>query len=41
MKGKTIETDECKLLLDALKLVGISRRDRIQNYLGIFQFGPD
>jgi hypothetical protein len=30
-----------KLLLDALEFVGISRRDRISNYLGIFQLGPD
>jgi hypothetical protein len=31
-EGKTIEADGCKLLLDSLKLFGISRRDRITNY---------
>jgi hypothetical protein len=36
----TIKTG-CKLLLDALKLTGISRRDVIPNYRGIFQLGPD
>jgi hypothetical protein len=40
-EGKTIETDGCKLLLDALKLVGTGRRDRIPNYRGISQLGPD
>jgi hypothetical protein len=34
---KTIETDRGKPLLNALKLVGISRRDRIPNCRGIFQ----
>jgi hypothetical protein len=29
------------LLLDALKVVGISRRDRIPNCQSIFQHGPD
>jgi hypothetical protein len=32
MKRDTIETDGRKFLLDALKLVGISRRDRILNF---------
>jgi hypothetical protein len=36
MREKTIETEGRKLLMDALKLVGISRRDRIPNYSGIF-----
>jgi hypothetical protein len=39
--GKVIETEERKLLLDALKLVGIGRRDNIPNYRGTFQPGPD
>jgi hypothetical protein len=30
-----------KLLLDALKLTGISRSDTVPNYRGIFQAGPD
>jgi hypothetical protein len=41
MREKTIKTDGCKLLLDALKLFGISGCDRIPNYRGIFQLGPD
>jgi hypothetical protein len=36
-KGK----DDKKLLLDALKLIGISRTDVVPNYRGIFQLGPD
>jgi hypothetical protein len=36
MREKTIKTDGRKLLLDALKLAGISRRDKITNYRGIF-----
>jgi hypothetical protein len=32
---------ERELLVDALKLTGIGRRDRIPNYRGIFQRGPD
>jgi hypothetical protein len=40
-EGRTIETDGCKLLLDALKLIGIGGRDRVPNYRGIFQLGPD
>jgi hypothetical protein len=34
---ETIETDGYKLLLDALKLVGIGILVRIRNYRGIFQ----
>jgi hypothetical protein len=40
-EAKTIETDGRKLLLDALKLIGISGRDRVPKYRGIFQLGPD
>jgi hypothetical protein len=40
-EGKTIKTDGRKLLLDALKLIDISRSDGFPNYRGIFQFGPD
>jgi hypothetical protein len=36
-----IKTDGSKLLLDALKLIGISGCDRVSNYRGIFQLGPD
>jgi hypothetical protein len=36
MKEKTIETDGRKLLLDVLKPVGLSRRDIVPNYGGIF-----
>jgi hypothetical protein len=36
MREKTIKTEGRKRLLDALKLVGISGRDRIPNYRGIF-----
>jgi hypothetical protein len=32
MREKTIETDGQNLLLDALKLIGINRRDRVSNY---------
>jgi hypothetical protein len=39
-REKTTETDGRKLLLDALKLVGIGGRDRIPNYRSIFQLGP-
>jgi hypothetical protein len=35
-EGKTIKTDGRQLLLDALKRFGISGRDRIPNYQGIF-----
>jgi hypothetical protein len=38
---KTIKTNGCKLLLDALKLIGISGCDRVPYYRGIFQPGPD
>jgi hypothetical protein len=41
MRKKTIKTDGCKLLLDALKLIGISGCDRVPYYRGIFQPGPD
>jgi hypothetical protein len=34
---KQLRKDGRKLLLDALKLVGIGRRDRIPNYQGEFQ----
>jgi hypothetical protein len=30
-----------KLLLDTLKLNGIGGRERVTNYRGIFQLGPD
>jgi hypothetical protein len=36
MREKTIETDGRKLLLDALKLIGISGRDRLPNYVKLF-----
>jgi hypothetical protein len=39
-KGKS-DRNGRKLLLDALKLIGISGRDTIPNYRGIFQLGPD
>jgi hypothetical protein len=35
-----IKTDGRKLLLDALKLFGISGRDIVRNYKGIFPLGP-
>jgi hypothetical protein len=41
MKGKTTKTGGRKLLLDALKLIGISGCDRVPYYRGIFQLGPD
>jgi hypothetical protein len=40
-RGKTIKTDGRKLLLDALKLIGISERDTVPYCRGIFQPGPD
>jgi hypothetical protein len=40
MKEKTIKTDGRKLLLDALKLIGVSGSNEIRNYRGIFQLGP-
>jgi hypothetical protein len=40
-EGKTIKTDGLKLLLDALKLIGISERDRVPDHQGTFQLGPD
>jgi hypothetical protein len=39
--GEKVKSDEHKLLLDALKLIGISGSDRIPNYQSIFQLGPD
>jgi hypothetical protein len=41
MRGKMIKTDRRKLLLDALKLIGISGRDSIPYCRGIFQLGPE
>jgi hypothetical protein len=41
MREKTIKIDGSKLLLDVLKLIGIGGRDRVPNYQGIFQLGPD
>jgi hypothetical protein len=41
MRVKTIKTNRCKLLLDALKLIGISGCDRVPYYRGIFELGPD
>jgi hypothetical protein len=41
MREETIKTDGRKLLLDALKLIGISGCDRVPYYRGIFQPGPD
>jgi hypothetical protein len=37
-EGKVIKTDGRKLLLDALKLIGISGMSGI---IGVFQLGPD
>jgi hypothetical protein len=41
MRGKTIETDGRKLQLDELELLGISGRDKVPNYRGIFLLGFD
>jgi hypothetical protein len=41
LKARTIETEGNKLLLDAMKFIGIGRLDKIPNYLSIFQLGPD
>jgi hypothetical protein len=41
MKEKAIETDGRKLLLDMLNHIGISGRDRVPNYRGIFQLGHE
>jgi hypothetical protein len=38
---KKMKTGGRKLLHDALKLIGISGRDRVPNYRGIFHLGPD
>jgi hypothetical protein len=40
-EGKTTEADRRKLLLNALKLVGINGRDKFPDYRGAFQLGPD
>jgi hypothetical protein len=40
-EGKTIKPDGRKLLLDVLKLIGISRSDGVANYPGICQLRPD
>jgi hypothetical protein len=40
MKEKMIKTDGHKLLLDAHKLIGVSGRDGVPCYRGIFQLGP-
>jgi hypothetical protein len=39
MRVKTIKTNGCKLLLDALKLNGISGCDIVPYYRGIFNLG--
>jgi hypothetical protein len=36
MREKAIKTDGHKILLETLKLIGISGRDRVPNYRGIF-----
>jgi hypothetical protein len=36
-----MKTKGCKLLLDALKLIGMNGRDKVPYYRGIFQLGPD
>jgi hypothetical protein len=41
MKKKNDKSNGCKLLLNALKLIGISGCDRVPHYRGIFQLGPD
>jgi hypothetical protein len=41
MRVKKIKTNGCKLLLDELKLIGISGCDRVPYYRGIFQPGLD
>jgi hypothetical protein len=38
---KAIKTDGRKLLLDALNPIGISGRERVPNYRGIFKLGTD
>jgi hypothetical protein len=39
--GKAIKIDGRKVLLDERKHIGISGRDGVRNYRGIFQLGPD
>jgi hypothetical protein len=34
--GKKIKTDGRKFLLDVLKLIGVSGRDRFPNYVNLF-----
>jgi hypothetical protein len=41
IREKTMKTDGRKLLLGALRLIGISGCDRVPYYRGIFQLGPD
>jgi hypothetical protein len=41
MREETVRTDGRKLVLDALKLTGISGIDGVPYYRGIFQLGPD
>jgi hypothetical protein len=41
MREKTIKTEGRKLLLDALKLIGISESNGGPNYRGIFQVAHD
>jgi hypothetical protein len=41
MREKPMKTNGCRLLLDELKLIGISGCDRVPYYKGIFQPGPD
>jgi hypothetical protein len=41
MRKEMIESDGRKILLDALKHIGISGHDRIPKYRGTFQLGLD
>jgi hypothetical protein len=41
MRKETIKTDGCKLLLNAFKFIGISGRDGVPNFRGIFLLGLD
>jgi hypothetical protein len=41
MREKAIKTNGCKLLLDALKLIGVIECNRVPYYRSIFQPGPD
>jgi hypothetical protein len=40
IRGKTAQKDRRKFLLDALKLVGIGRRDGIPKYRAVLKLGP-